>query len=218
LLALLSFSVSLFGQYLLTGLSNLKNDFFYPIPIYGRITLDAYGALLPTLVSVSLIFVYFFYAKGSLLEILACFLIAFALSSLSFQPVQIGNEIALMSLPSIVAFLVSLASIIIIFFNRSTLRSKTMLSSIRSGISRNYFVALLVTFSVCSLSALSVDLVYVPFISQNPTVSSIGIGGGGIKDGILFSGLFALVWTTFFVSLLALIVEILLAAQGKDKD
>lgn len=96
------------------------------------------------------------------------------------------------------------------------MKAKTMFSSISSGILRNYIVTLLVTFSVSSLSALLVDLSYAPFLNQNPSWPSVNIGGGGLTDGVLFSGLFALVWATFYVSVLSLFVEILRTSHRKD--
>ena len=203
---------------LLTGFSTFKHNFFYPIPVYEKITVDAYGAVLPAILSFSFIILYFSFFKGSVLRFLGCFLFAFALSAFSFAPTLTDDSFGLQSLPGSLAFFISPVSILIIFFDDYALKTKTMLNSISSRIGRNYIVALLVTFSVSSLSALSVDLIWAPFLNQSPAWNTVNIGGAGLTDGVLFSGLFALVWTTFFVSFLALIVEILRTSQRKDND
>jgi heme exporter protein D len=210
--------ISLLSQILLTEFSTFKHNFFYPIPIYEKITLDAYGAVLPALLSVSFIILYFSFFKGSFLRFFGCFLFAFVLSAISFIPTVTDNGFGLQSIPVYLAFFISLVSLFIIFFDEYASKTKTLSNSIRSQIGRNYILTLLVAFSVSSLSALSIDLIWAPFLNQSPAWTTVNIGGGGITDGVLFSGLFALVWTTFFVSLLALIIEILRTSQRKDND
>jgi hypothetical protein len=83
---------------------------------------------------------------------------------------------------------------------------------------KNYLMAMLVTFSVTCFSAFIMDLSFAPFLNQEPMVTTINIGGAGITDGVLFAGLFSLVWTTFFSSILALGVEVLqMANASKEK-
>ena len=210
--------VSLLSHVLLTGFSTVKHDFFYPIQVYEKITIDVYGAVLPTLLSVAFIVLYFAYFKGSFLKIFGCFLFAFALFANSFTPSLTDHGLGLQTVPGTLAFFISPVSIVIIFFDERAFKAKALFSSISSGLARNYIVALLATFSVSSLSVLFVDLIFAPFLNQEPSLTTVDIGGGGLTDGVLFSGLFALVWTTFFVSVLALFIEIARWSQRKEHD
>ena len=218
ILLLILIFVSLLSHVLLTGFTTFRHDFFYPIQVYEKITIDIYGAVLPALLSVSFIVLYFIYFKGSFLKIFGCFLFAFALFANSITPALIDNGFGLQTLPGTLAFFISLVSIVIIFFDERAFKAKALLSSISSGLARNYVVALLATFSASSLSVLFVDLIFAPFLNQEPLLTTVDIGGGGLTDGVLFSGLFALVWTTFFVSVLALFIEIIRLSQRKDHD
>ena len=209
--------VSLLSHVLLTDFSTSKHDFFYPIQVYEKITIDVYGAVLPALLSVSFIVLYFAYFKGSFLKILGCFLFTFALYAISLGPALTDNRFGLQTVPGTLALFVSPVSIVIIFLNERALRSKALFKSISSGLARNYIVALLATFSVSSLSVLFMDLFFAPFLNQEPLSTTVYIGGGGLTDGVLFSGLFALVWTTFFVSVLALFIEIVRLSQRKSR-
>jgi len=210
--------VSLLSHVLLTGFSTFKHEFFYPIQVYEKITIDVYGAVLPTLLSVSFIVLYFTYFKGSFLRIFGCFLFAFALFANSFTLALTDHGFGLQTVPGTLALFISPVSIVIIFFDERALKAKALLSSISSGLARNYVVALLATFSASSLSVLFVDLIFAPFLNQEPLLTTVDIGGGGLTDGVLFSGLFALVWTTFFVSVLALFIEIVRLSERKDHD
>ena len=207
--------VALLSHVLLTWFSTFKHDFFYPIQVYEKITIDVYGAVLPALISVSFVVLYFTYFKGSFLKIFGCFLFAFALFANSFTPALTNSGFGLQTMPGTLAFFICPVSIIIIFFDERALRAKTFFSSISSGLARNYAVALLATFSASSLSVLLVDLIFAPFLNQESLLTTVDIGGGGLTDGVLFSGLFALVWTTFFVSVLALFIEIVRLSQRK---
>src|SRR4030067_327404 len=150
--ALILIPVSLLSHVTLTGFSALKHDFFYPIQVYEKITIDVYGAVLPTLLSISFIVLYFAYFKGSFLKIFGCFLFAFALFANSFTPALTDNGFGLQTLPGTLAFFISPVSIVIIFFDERALKDKALFSSIGSGLARNYVVALLATFSASSLS------------------------------------------------------------------
>jgi hypothetical protein len=217
LLPILLISLSLLSNILLAVVSSIRNNFVYPISVYGKITIDAYGVVLPVVISVLFIIAYFSYLKGSFLRFLGCFLFALTLSALSFQPVGGYYGFELQSLAGNLAFLISFVSVFVIFFDWQAFKSKTVLSYIRSGIAKKSFAVLFAAFSVSSLSALSIDLIWAPFLNQIPSWNTVNIGGGGLTDGVLVSGLFALVWTTFFVSLLALIVEIMYKPPRKYK-
>ena len=210
--------VSLLSHVLLTGFSKSEHVFFYPIQVYEKITVDVYGAVLPALLSVSFIVLYFAYFKGSFLRILGCFLFAFALFAVFSTPVLTDNRFGLQTLPGTLALFICPVSIVIIFFDERAFRAKALFSSISCGLARNYVVALLATFSASSLSVLFVDLIFAPFLNQEPLLTTVDIGGGGLTDGVLFSGLFALVWTTFFVSVLAFSLEIAQLLQREDHD
>jgi len=217
LVPILLIPASLLSHFLLTGLSTLEHGFFYPIKVYERINIDVYGAVLPAVISVAFVILYFVYFKGSLLRIFGCFLFAFALFANSLTPALTNNGFGLQTLPGTLAFFISPVSIVIIFFDERALKAKALFSSISSGLAI-HVVALLATFSVSSLSVLFVDLIFAPFLNQEPLLTTVDIGGGGLTDGVLFSGLFALVWTTFFVSVLALFIEIARLSQRKDHD
>jgi hypothetical protein len=206
---------SLLGIVLLTGASESSHNFVYPIPVYEKITVDVYGALFPAALSVSLLILYFAHFKGSFLRSLWCFMFAFILSAISFKFALSDGGLELQSFPGVLGFLVGLVSVFIIFFDEHALKTKTLTSLTSSQMGRKCALAFLVTFSVSSLSALIVDLSFAPFLNQEPSLTSVNIGGGGLTDGILFFGLFAIVWTTFFVSVLALFVEIVRWSQKK---
>ena len=174
--------------------------------------------MLPTLLSISFIVLYFAYFKGSFLRILGCFLFAFALFANSFTPAVTDSGFGLQIFPGMLAFFISPVSIFIIFFDERALKAKALFSSISSGLARNYVVALLATFSASSLSVLFIDLIFAPFMNQESLLTTVAIGGGGLTDGVLFSGLFALVWTTFFVAVLALFVVIMRLSKSNNQD
>ena len=209
---------ALLGILLLNGASAWNHNFVYPIPVYEKIKLDVYGALFPAALSISFIILYFARFKGSSLRILWCFLFAFALCAFSFKFSITNSGLRLLSFPGALGFLVGLFSVFIIFFDADALKTKTLASLTSSHMGRNYAIASLVTFSASSLSALLVDLSFAPFLNQEPSLTSVNIGGAGITDGILFFGLFALLWTMFFVSVLALFVGIIQMSQKKDTD
>ena len=198
---------SIVGIVLLNVASTSSHDFVYHISVYEKITVDVYGALFPAGLSISLLILYFAHFKGSLLRILWCFLFAFVLCAVTFKFSLSDGGLELQSSPGVLGFLVGLVSVFIVFFDERALKTKTLTSLTSSRIGRNYALAMLATFSVSSLSALIVDLSFAPFLNQEPSLTSVVIGGGGITDGILFFGLFALVWTTFMVSVLALFVD-----------
>lgn len=210
--------VSFLSYVALAWSSRLTHNFVYPLSLYGKITIDAYGALFPVSLSSLFVVLYFGYFRASFIRILGSFLFAFSLFAFSFMPVLSENVFEIQSVPGILAFLVSFATVSIVFFDEYAVRTKKMLLSFRCRIVRNYVVTLLAAFSVSSLSAFFVDLSYAPFLNQDPAWLSVDIGGAGLTDGILFSGLFAVVWTTFFVSLLALIVEMMRSLHRKTND
>jgi hypothetical protein len=210
--------ISLLSQIVLTGFSTSKHDFVYPVVVYEKITVDAYGALLPFALSILFVVLYFAYFKGSFLRMLGSFLFAFAASAVSFKfAISDNGGVELKNYLVILAILISIAVIFLIMFDENALKTRTLLSSVSSRIGRNYVVALLVSFSVSAVSAFSMDLVFAPFLNQEPLVTSVNIGGGGLTDGVLLSGVFALVWTTFFISVLALLIEILRISHREEK-
>jgi hypothetical protein len=180
--------VSLLSHVMLTGFSTYKHDFVYPIQVYEKITIDVYGAVLPAVISISFIVLYFIYFKGSFLKIFGCFLFAFALFANSFTPAFSNGGFGLQTMPGTLALFICPVSIVIIFFDEHAFRAKALFNSISSGLARNYVVALLATFSASSLSVLLVDLIFAPFLNQEPLLTTVDIGGGGLTDGILFSG------------------------------
>lgn len=210
--------ISLLSHILLIDVSTVQHNFIYPIQVYGKITVDVYGAILPVTLSILFVIIYFAHFKGSYLSIIECFLFAFALSAFTFNFAFSDGELQLQSYPANLGFLVGLVSTLIFFFNDDALRTKTLMNYIRSHLARNYVTALLAAFGVSTTSALLVDLSFAPFFDQESALTSINIGGGGLTDGILFFGLFAIVWTTFFTSALVLFVEIMRTSQEKGEE
>jgi hypothetical protein len=205
--------VSFLSYFTLAWSSRLTHNFAYPLSLYGKTTIDAHGALFPVSLSSLFVVLYFGYFRASFIRILGSFLFAF-----SFMPVLSERVFEIQSVPGILAFFVSLVTVSIVFFDEYAVRTKMMLLSFGYRMVRIYVVTLLAAFSVSSLSAFFVDLSYAPFLNQDPAWLSVDIGGAGLTDGILFSGLFAVVWTTFFVSLLALIVEMMRSLHRKTND
>lgn len=172
----------------------------WKISITREIQIDFYGAVVPTVFSLLIIFyLVYFKKKFSIKYYFAYFLlsIAFALGVTKVTP---G---ALISLYELLALLVSFLGVSAVFCDIGSIKFlKLRYFNGFNFTKRNYFIALLVAYSYASLSTLVADLAYLPF-----AISSY-IGAKGLTDGIMLSGLFTPLSTAFATLSVMIVYEL----------
>jgi len=166
-------------------------DFFYDsvlciynvrwkIFITETVQIDFFGAVLPTILSILFVFTLAHFRKFSIKYYLlnSPLPVAFALSVTSLTPA------AIVSYYKILALLVSLLVVFVAFYDKGWVKFLKLREFDKLVISKKTYVnALLIAFSYASLSTLIVDLLFLPF------ATTAYIGGMGLIDGIMLSGL-----------------------------
>jgi hypothetical protein len=160
----------------------------WKIDITTNIQIDFYGAVIPTMLSLFIIFYLVKFREVSLKRYFHYFLISIVLA-IVFSKI---NDTAVVTY--YILFDLSISFLILpIAFYKGALSEFLKFHNLH-GLEftrRNYVNALLITFSYAPLSVLIVDLLYAP-ISV-----TMYIGAMGLTDGIMLSSLFAPLGITF---------------------
>lgn len=186
----------------------LKYTVILGIPIAPRIVIDFYGTIVPTVFSLLFIFYLICLRKFSLKRYLSYFFLSLCLAGVFSIASHGGMGFYYILLALLIGFLV-----ISITFYDGGLPNFLMHHDLQrlKFTKRNYSNALLIAFSYASLSVLIFDLIYAlsnAYFSTTPNVSiTTYIGGMGLADVTILSGLCACLGVTFASLCIMLIYE-----------
>jgi len=170
----------------------------WKIDITSKIQIDFYGALLPTIVSLLIIFVLVYFRKLALKQYFRYFLLSVALALVFFRP----SDTAIAGYYILFVISTSFICVFITFYNGKLRELAKFCNWGKLNFTIGNFVnALLITGSYAPLSVLIVDLLYAPF------ADSMYIGAMGLTDGVILSMLFTPLTVTFATLFVIFICE-----------
>lgn len=152
----------------------------WKIRIVGENFIDFYGAIIPTVFSLFIIFYMVYLRKFPFRNYISHFLLSIVFGFMTSR----ASPNAVVTFYVLFAILVSSLVVFITFYDGGLVEFLRSRDFHRLDFTkRNYFNALLIAYSYASLSILIVDLAYLPF------AISFYIGAMGLTDGIMLSGL-----------------------------
>jgi len=164
------------------------------IKLFGNITADLFGALVPIITSFLLAVYLLFLRKVPLKRYLCCLALAFSFGTM----VSSANHAVVIRYE---VFSYVLAILVLLLFFQEGSQGGISFGRIRISW-QNYIHSLLIIYSVSSLAIFLVDIVYLPFAHF-----TMYIGGAGLVDAIFLSGLFSFFSLTVVVLLFVIVSE-----------
>ncbi len=172
------------------------------IPITTRIRIDLYGAIVPMVFSTCIAFYLIHYREVSSRRYLSYFLFSICIATILATPSSAGIGFYYVFLALSIGVLVTS----ITFYGRGIAKLLVCRDLERSEFTRrNYVNALLMAFSYASLSVLVIDFAHALFNAFSSITTCVG--GMGLADAIVLSGLSASLGVTFVSLCAALIYE-----------
>lgn len=170
----------------------------WKIRIIGENFIDFYGAIIPMVFSLFILFYMVYFRKFPFRNYVSHFLLAIAFGLMTSR----ASPNAVVVFYKLFALLVSFLVVFITFYDGGLVKFLKSRDFHRLDFTkRNYFNALLIAYSYASLSILIVDLAYLPF------AISFYIGAMGLTDGIMLSGLITPLCVTFATLLVLFLHE-----------
>jgi hypothetical protein len=200
LLFLAFFGFRLFGTFYNSVVTphNIK----WKISITPQTQIDFFGAVVPTAISLFFIFCLVYFRKFSIKYYLRNFLLPVVFALLVSRPTPSAIVISYQAL----ALLVGLIVVFVAFYDKGAVKFLRLRDIHALNFSKgNYVNALLIAYSYASLSTLIVDLIVALIFL--PFKISMYIGGMGLKDGIMLSGLFTPLSVTLTTLLFMFVYE-----------
>lgn len=174
----------------------------WKIYITSELQFDFYGALIPLLIGLTFLILYFVCFKISSVKFAISFLLSYAFAIFIFIPQTSAEFIAIVGIPLYFSFVVSLIAVAVAFF---TFEYEPNSKQRKLGLEitkKRCVGGILIAASFGFLSVLLLDLTYFCIIGK------MYVGAIGLNDGILLSGVYALPIFLFITSLIALFLEI----------
>lgn len=174
----------------------------WKIRIISENFIDFYGAIIPTVFSLFIVFYIVYFRGFPFRNYVSHFLLSIVFG---FMTSTVSPN-AVVTFYKFFAFLVSFLVVFITFYDGGLVKFlKSHDFDKLDFTKRNYFNALLIAYSYASLSILIVDLAYIPFAVSFSV--SFYIGGMGLTDGIMLSGLIIPLCVTFVTILVLFLYE-----------
>lgn len=174
----------------------------WEIRITSRISIDFYGAVIPMLFSLITIFYLICVRKFSLKKYISNFSFSIGLTSILSIPSSVGIGFYPILLGLSIGFMV----VFITFYDKGFLKFLKFRDFERFNFRKgNYLTASLIAFSSASMSLLVLDLIYALYNASSSIKTYVG--GMGIVDAIILSGLYAFLGAIFISLCLMLIYE-----------
>ena len=177
-----------------------KHNVLWKIRIINNISIDMYGAIIPVIISIFLAFYLVYARKFPFKRYLILLLLTYSFALLLSRGTSTAIIIYYKALALTIGFICVSVTINLIQF------LKFLKSNVLNLGKTAYFNALLMSYSFSSLSSLFVDLTYLPLTL--PFTSDAYIGGSGLADGIMISGLTSLICVSMVLLVIMLIKEI----------
>ena len=157
----------------------------WKIKMKGEIFIDFYGAIIPTVFSLFIVFYIVYFRKFSFRSYVSYFLMAIFFGFLTSR----ASSGAIVTFYRLLALLVSSLAVFITFYEWGLVKFLKLRDCDKLDFTkRGYINALLIAYTYASMSVLIVDLAYI-LTSLPFGVLSFYIGAMGLTDGIMLSGL-----------------------------
>jgi hypothetical protein len=177
------------------------HNMFWKFSVTSGLQFDFYGAIIPAITGIAFVLIYFVSFKTASKRFWACFLLVYSSALFFFQPQQRTGGLAIVGVPYYFSFIASLLATFVVFLVIKP-SQKIRFKDIKLRVNlRNYAKSLLVAGSFGFLSVLLVDLTCFSIIGN------MYVGALGLTDGILLTGIYALLTISFFAGILGLCLE-----------